>query len=173
MKTRIRIAALLLVLLFAGCTTGQANSITSMEPEERSDNLDLSPANGSEPSGLESEFDNSSMPFSVERYENDKEAVFYQQNEVIHINAINTGQATRIGNEFTINGRVYGVMPSGELYPIQGDGFYLLDRGEFRALLILKEYGNTELGQLRLQQNQLSAEAIARALEVYNQILGN
>ena len=57
--------------------------------------------------------------------------------------AINTGNASLIGNEFHVNGRIYGEH-DGTLYPISGKGLYKLDRGAFKALGILNDFGDTE-----------------------------
>ena len=47
--------------------------------------------------------------------------------------AIRAGNAHRVGNEFSINGRIYGVHGR-TLYPVSGPGFHPLNRGAFKAL---------------------------------------
>ena len=56
--------------------------------------------------------------------------------------AINEGLATRVGDTYPINGRVYGVH-DGTLFPISGRGFHQLTRGGFQALGVLNKFGDT------------------------------
>lgn len=83
--------------------------------------------------------------------------------------AINEGEATRTGDTFTVNGRTYG-MHDGTLYPISGQGFHPLDRGAFKALGVLNEFGPTERAFSILEKMGISNEQRAAALRVYEVI---
>jgi RHS repeat-associated protein len=54
------------------------------------------------------------------------------------LEAIRSGQATRIGDQFEINGRRWGIH-NGAFYPVSGSGFRQLDRGAYKALQLLKQ----------------------------------
>ncbi|MEQ1572034.1 MAG: RHS repeat-associated core domain-containing protein, partial [Myxococcota bacterium] len=60
--------------------------------------------------------------------------------------AINQGFALRVGNNFHLNGRVYG-SHDGTLYPISGQGFHQLNRGAYQALGVLNKFGDTPKAQ--------------------------
>jgi hypothetical protein len=54
---------------------------------------------------------------------------------------INEGRATRVGDRFHVNGRVFGAKTSGSrrrLYPVSGEGVHQLSRNEFKALGVLQ-----------------------------------
>lgn len=57
--------------------------------------------------------------------------------------AINRGEAIRQGDRYTVHGRVYGLEPSGTLFPIDGDGFVQLSRGAYAALGAFRTLGFT------------------------------
>lgn len=59
------------------------------------------------------------------------------------LQAIRQGQAVRSGNNFAVNGRVYGLKQNGTLFPKSGNGFYTLSRGEYKALGVYNKFGNT------------------------------
>jgi hypothetical protein len=80
--------------------------------------------------------------------------------------AINAGQATRVGGNFVIHGRTYGVH-DGTLYPISGPGFHQLSRGAFKALGVLNELGNTARASEILGRMGISAPDRAAALRVF------
>jgi hypothetical protein len=80
--------------------------------------------------------------------------------------AINAGQATRVGGNYVIHGRTYGVH-DGTLYPISGPGFHQLSRGAFKALGVLNELGNTERAAEILGRMGVSAADRAAALRVF------
>lgn len=81
--------------------------------------------------------------------------------------AINSGRATRVGADWVVNGRTYGVH-DGTLYPISGPGFYQLSRGGFKVLGVYNEFGNTPRATSILDRMGASAADRAAALEVYN-----
>jgi len=74
--------------------------------------------------------------------------------------AINQGLAQRAGDKFIVNGRTYGIEPHGTLYPVSGPGFHPLDRGGFRALGVLNEFGDTPRAAEIMQLRGLTPEAI-------------
>ena len=82
---------------------------------------------------------------------------------------INSGNAGKIGDQYYVNGRTYG-QHDGTLYPISGTGLYKLDRGAFKALGILNEFGDTERSGTIFKSMKMTPEAINSAREVYNQI---
>ncbi len=94
-------------------------------------------------------------------------------NVELDVKAINAGNAKKVGNDYVINGRTYGVTSNGELFPKTGTGFYQLNRGEYKALKLLKQFGNTERGMEILKLNQFDNATINKAIEVYEQINKN
>ncbi|NML37498.1 hypothetical protein HHL17_09880 [Chitinophaga sp. G-6-1-13] len=87
----------------------------------------------------------------------------------VDVDAINAGKAERVGNEFHINNRIYGEH-DGTLYPISGEGLYKLDRGAFKALGLLNQFGNTERTRTIMQSMKMEEKTINQATEVYNKI---
>jgi|LakMenEpi03Aug12_release.lakeMendotaPanAssembly.Ray.scaffolds.fasta_scaffold35622_2 hypothetical protein len=64
------------------------------------------------------------------------------------ITDINTGKAIYQKDEngidiYAINGRIYGVKPDGRSYPIEGQGFYQLNRSSYKALGVYNQFGQT------------------------------
>ncbi len=55
------------------------------------------------------------------------------------VEAIRAGAAVRDGNAFTVNGRSYVLKPGGRLFPRDGDGFFQLSRGAYRALALYND----------------------------------
>ncbi|MGA1839283.1 MAG: DUF4157 domain-containing protein [bacterium] len=86
--------------------------------------------------------------------------------------AINAGKATRIGNNYIINGRTYGVEPNGTLYPISGPGFHQLNRGAFKALGIYNKFGNTSRATDILNAMNISSADRDAALSVWRILQG-
>ncbi|PIT09867.1 hypothetical protein BGI30_06445 [Snodgrassella alvi] len=84
------------------------------------------------------------------------------------INAIKNGQGTIKGNYITINGRTYERELNGTLAPISGKGFTTLDRGEFKALGVYNQFGNTKRAEEILNNMGMSAAARAKALNVWS-----
>ena len=85
------------------------------------------------------------------------------------VDAINAGDAARTGETFTVNGRTYG-LHDGTLYPISGTGFHQLERGAFKALGVLNEFGPTERAFSILEKMGISDAQRATALRVYEVI---
>lgn len=81
--------------------------------------------------------------------------------------AINSGQATRVRETFTISGRTYQAKPDGTLFPVSGEGFVQLDRGAFKALGVLNAHGNTAGARAILGNMGINDEARGAALEVW------
>lgn len=82
---------------------------------------------------------------------------------------INAGQAFKVGNEYHINNRVYGEH-GGTLYPISGAGLYQLDRGAYKALGILNQFGDTPRSTEILGKMGVNQETISNARNVYDKI---
>jgi hypothetical protein len=86
---------------------------------------------------------------------------------------INRGQADRSGDSYTTTtGRTYVLEASGTPSPRTGDGFYLLDRGTFKALCLLRSLGEGERTEEILRrmhdvgQSEIdAARATIRAIE--------
>lgn len=87
-------------------------------------------------------------------------------NVAVDVAAINNGVATRIGGNFLINGRTYGVH-NGTLYPISGTGFYTLDRGAFKALGVYNQFGNTPRAAEILDKMGISDNTRQQALNAW------
>jgi hypothetical protein len=64
------------------------------------------------------------------------------------IAAINAGRAVRatVGGvvQYLVNGRSYGVEPTGRAYPISGPGIHQLDRLSFKAIGVYNTFGPSE-----------------------------
>jgi hypothetical protein len=82
--------------------------------------------------------------------------------------AINGGGATRVGGNYSVNGRTYGVH-DGTLYPIDGPGLHPLSRGAFKALGVYNEFGNSARAAdilARMGTSQADANAALRVWEI-------
>ena len=85
------------------------------------------------------------------------------------IAAIKNGQAKIKGNQITVNGRVYERKSTGTLYPVSGDGFTTLNRGEFNALGIYQKFGNSKQANDILNRIPgMTNETKLKALQVFN-----
>jgi len=82
------------------------------------------------------------------------------------VDAINAGQGVRVGNTVSINERVYGMKPTGLLYPISGNGFVFLDRGAYSALGYYNEFGVTDLAEQRMDRSRITTQSRERARQV-------
>ncbi len=88
------------------------------------------------------------------------------------IAAIRAGHA-RVGRtpggevSYTINGRTYGAHANGTLYPMQGDGIHVLDRGAFKALGVYNQVGNTPRAAQILDYMRIGTAERAKALDIW------
>ena len=80
--------------------------------------------------------------------------------------AINEGKATRVGQNWVVNGRTYGVH-DGTLYPIQGPGLHQLSNRAYKALGVFNQFGNTPRAAEILSKMGTSATDREAALLVY------
>jgi hypothetical protein len=74
------------------------------------------------------------------------------------------------GSAYLINGRSYGVEPSGTVYPIAGSGLVRLDRNEYAALKeIAKADGDVERVEAFRRNPRFTEhpEVVARATAIY------
>lgn len=67
----------------------------------------------------------------------------------------------------TVNGRTYGIKPTGTLYPITGNGIMLLDNGAFKSLGVYNKFGNTSRATEILDMAGYSPEQRSKALEAW------
>ncbi len=81
------------------------------------------------------------------------------------LQAIREGKAMRDGPYYVAGDRYYELHEGGRLYPVQGPGFVLLDRGAFRALCILNALGDTPEAQ-RMLDNEGIAEDQQRTARI-------
>ncbi len=83
--------------------------------------------------------------------------------------AIRGGNANRSGDRYEVNGRFYGMEPTGRMFPISGDGLVQLDRREFKALTLLIKYGGRTVDAERqiLRDPAMTESVIAKALELF------
>ncbi len=58
------------------------------------------------------------------------------------VDAINLGQAERVGSDFKVNGRTYGIESNGTLFPRSGEGIVQMDRGSYWALQTMIHFGS-------------------------------
>lgn len=84
--------------------------------------------------------------------------------------AIRAGNGTRSGNRYEVNGRIYGMEPSGRMYPVSGEGLVQINRHEFKALTLLVRYGGRKVeAEQELRRDPTMTDAvIALALELYS-----
>ena len=88
---------------------------------------------------------------------------------------IRAGGATRDGNRFDVNGRVYALEGGGRLYPLSGEGLVEIGRGAYRALGMYNDWGLTEMAEVRLARARIRederavARQIWRALHIWRQ----
>jgi hypothetical protein len=68
---------------------------------------------------------------------------------------------------YSVNGRTYGAHSNGTLYPIQGDGIHVLDRGAFKALGVYNQFGDTSRAAQILDKMGIGAGQRAKALGVW------
>ena len=84
------------------------------------------------------------------------------------VSSIRSGKANQIEGTFVLsNGRVYG-QHNGILFPISGPGIYQLDRGSFKALGVLNQFGNTSKAGDILNKMGINEKTLNQALAVYN-----
>jgi len=72
---------------------------------------------------------------------------------------------------YEINGRSYGVEPSGTVYPVSGAGMVKLDRNEYAALKEIVRAGGDLSAAPQLSRNPRFTEhpeAVAKALAIYD-----
>jgi hypothetical protein len=74
------------------------------------------------------------------------------------VRAINAGEAIRIGEILSINGRRYWVDQPNTLYPIDGDGLVPADRGTYKAIGIYNQFGLTPAAEDRLERSRITIE---------------
>jgi len=80
------------------------------------------------------------------------------------VSMINLGHAACVGNRCIVNGRTYQVKTNGTLFPIDGPGFRVLDRGAYKALQAYNAYGHTAGSSNFLQRSNISRQAQAIGL---------
>jgi hypothetical protein len=76
------------------------------------------------------------------------------------VDAINSGQAYKRGNDIYINGRVYREHPeTGRLIPIRGEGFVQATRAQYRTIGVYRTFeGNLERAEEILDNMGISEE---------------
>jgi len=77
--------------------------------------------------------------------------------------------ATRSGETFAINGRVYG-SHGGTLFPISGKGFHQLDRAGFKVLGVFNKFGNSSRAVQILDNMGISSGARDAAMKAWRTI---
>lgn len=82
------------------------------------------------------------------------------------VRAINAGNAVRIGETLTINGRRYWVDQPDTLYPIDGDGFVPAARGTYKAVGIYNRHGPTPEAEDHLERSGISAQSRQEARRI-------
>ncbi|MGM5629397.1 RHS repeat-associated core domain-containing protein [Apibacter raozihei] len=87
------------------------------------------------------------------------------------VEGIRKGQATRVGETFEINNRIYGAhADTGRLYPISGDGFVTLDSTTYKALGVYRKLGEklpeTKLNEI-LNNMGVSPEQKQQAFDLW------
>jgi len=74
------------------------------------------------------------------------------------VEAIRAGRAIRTGNQFVVNNRTYVLEPGGRLFPRDGDGFYQLSCGAYRALALYNDPVPGVDVESMLDRDQISVE---------------
>ena len=81
--------------------------------------------------------------------------------------AINSGDAIKVGNEWHVNGRIYGEHSAGgSIFPIQGEGFTKLSRADYKAYVEIARV-NGDVSKANSHDPQFTAERMARMAEVW------
>jgi hypothetical protein len=83
------------------------------------------------------------------------------------VGAINAGWARRQGDQFLVNGRLYGLEPNGRIYPISGAGVHQLGRGAFNALGVYNQFGRSERAEEILDLMRIGTEEREQALRAW------
>lgn len=83
------------------------------------------------------------------------------------IDAINRGDATRDGNRFSINGRLYVSKGDGGSFPVSGPGVHQLGRGAFKALGVYNELGMTDAAERQLDLQGIGPDERAAAARAW------
>jgi len=87
--------------------------------------------------------------------------------------AILAGEAIRVGNRFTVNGREYVLEGEGRLFPVTGAGLVRLGRGAYRALGLYNASGLTVRVERQLdlelitEPEREAARQVWRALDAW------
>jgi hypothetical protein len=68
---------------------------------------------------------------------------------------------------YSVNGRTYGAHANGTLYPMQGDGIHVLNRGSFKALGVYNQFGDTLRTAQILDKMGIGEAERAKALGVW------
>lgn len=90
-------------------------------------------------------------------------------NVPIDVQAIRTGKAKFINNQFHINGRIYG-HHDGTLFPVSGNGFYLLNRIEYKTLGVYNQLGNNDRSEQILNNMKVDKATKDKVLRIYREI---
>jgi hypothetical protein len=102
------------------------------------------------------------------RHTNENTVIMPWVDVMADVQVIRDGLAMRDGNTFVVHGRTYVLEPGRRLFPREGDGFYRLSRGAYRALAL---YNDRELRMdpeqmLDLESVPTADREIARRLKI-------
>ncbi|MCO8275394.1 hypothetical protein M1L60_32915 [Actinoplanes sp. TRM 88003] len=97
----------------------------------------------------------------------------YESVAATDVQAIAAGEGTwnPTSQRYEINGRSYGVEPSGRVFPDSGDGMVKLDRNEYAALKEIARAGGDASAAPQLTRNPrftANPEAVAKAQAIYD-----
>ena len=82
------------------------------------------------------------------------------------VQAIRAGRAVRVGDQFLVNGRIYGVHNS-SFFPVSGLGLHPLTRAEYGALGVYNKFGNTAWANKILDLRKVGQAERQKALHVW------
>lgn len=82
------------------------------------------------------------------------------------IEDIKKGLYNKVNGTYVINGRTYGYHDS-RFYPIEGEGFVTLDRGQYKALQYLIKNGNNDKAITIFRNMKISEEKINEVMKIW------
>lgn len=82
------------------------------------------------------------------------------------VRSINAGEAVRIGETWTVNGRRYWIDQPNTLYPIDGDGFVPAPHRTYKAVGIYNQDGLTSAAEDHLDQSLVTADSRQQARRI-------
>lgn len=85
------------------------------------------------------------------------------------MSAIRNGEGVFKGNTVTVNNRTYEAHVNGTIYPLAGDGFITLTRGEYKALGVYQKMGDTpKTNSILSKMHDVDTQDMKKAYEIWS-----